>query len=908
MIVRSIKVVDWRCFVGEIAVGPFGDGLNVIYAPNTTGKSTLFEAMRRGLLDGHKVTGKDVEAIRAWGRSLAPKVAVEFVHGGQEYRITKQFLDGPSALLERKERGRYERLAEGTAADEKAREMLTKNPPGRGLSRQENWGLAQVLWAPQGNLAVGPLSRDLVSDIRAMLSAQVSGAGTGPVEKRIEEQYLTFFTGKGKLRTGKDAPRLVHLEGDLAEALAERAKAHERYLVFETLSRRVEELRARRGQTRREAEETMKVLQKARLEAEEYRNLLGERAQQAQRVATVQAQYQALKQRVELIRSTTAEWQQARSALSALESEAPLKHREVEGRERDAARRKAELEDARKGRAAVDRADELAKAALRFNECSRELRRLRELIAGIETAERSLNDWRGRRNSFLAPDPKTLRGLLKAVKDRDEAQVRIEASLIHLEIVPEKDGSAEVLTGENPGSVLLSAGAPTEVRGSPEVAVDLPGIARLRTWGPAGSIAEHRKARSRAEEKIRELSEPFGTSDPDSLESLADQAKALDAKVAEAETQVQTLLAGHSLDELIQERQGLEVTIRGFLDLHPEWVESPPQAERLLAGAEDARQAFISAVEAAETSWEKAQGALTAACGQRETWHRRTEDARRAVTVLEKRLADLSGDGQSDQERDKELQRLAMSWDAAQAALAGIEGRLAPYTYDPKGVVEKLERQMEAVARDSERAREEELRQEAGLESLSLEGPYSALTRAEERVARLEEDVRQERMRVEAIRLLYETVAACRAEAILAVSRPVQDGATRILKRIAGPRLGRIQVGEAFEPSGVVPESLEEPVSLDNLSGGEQEQLYLATRLALAEVLAKDERQLVVLDDVLTATDTGRAARVMNLLEETAERLQMLILTCHPERYLGLKTARFFDLENMGTSLNNSIS
>jgi DNA repair exonuclease SbcCD ATPase subunit len=128
--IRSIKVADWRCFLDGIEVGPFEESLNIIHAPNGTGKSTLFEALRRALLDGHKVTGKDVEGIRPWGRNLAPKVTVEFIHGGQEYRITKQFLDSPSALLERKENGRYHRLAEGVSADEQTREILTRNPPG----------------------------------------------------------------------------------------------------------------------------------------------------------------------------------------------------------------------------------------------------------------------------------------------------------------------------------------------------------------------------------------------------------------------------------------------------------------------------------------------------------------------------------------------------------------------------------------------------------------------------------------------------------------------------------------------------------------------------------------------------------------------------------------------------------
>ena len=68
-------------------------------------------------------------------------------------------------------------------------------------------------------------------------------------------------------------------------------------------------------------------------------------------------------------------------------------------------------------------------------------------------------------------------------------------------------------------------------------------------------------------------------------------------------------------------------------------------------------------------------------------------------------------------------------------------------------------------------------------------------------------------------------------------------------------------------------------------------------RLALGRVLAKDERQLVVLDDVLNATDTGRLARVLTLLEESADHLQIVILTCHPERYRALEQAQFFELQ-----------
>jgi hypothetical protein len=187
MILRSIQVEGWRCFINPVCVGPFSDSLNVLHAPNATGKSTLFEALLRGLLDSHRVTGQEVEALRPWGRSLAPVVTVEFAHGGIDYRLTKRFLDRPSSNLERRENGRFVRLAEGEAADQQVREILSRNPPGRGLARHENWGLAQVLWAPQGDLVLAGLSSDVVSDIREFLGAQISGPGAGLLEGRIED-------------------------------------------------------------------------------------------------------------------------------------------------------------------------------------------------------------------------------------------------------------------------------------------------------------------------------------------------------------------------------------------------------------------------------------------------------------------------------------------------------------------------------------------------------------------------------------------------------------------------------------------------------------------------------------------------------------------------------------------------
>ncbi len=897
MILRSIHVEGWRCFIAPVRVGPFSDGLNVLYAPNATGKSTLFEALLRGLLDSHRVTGQEVEALRPWGRSLAPEVTVEFARGGTDYRLTKRFLDRPSSNLERRENGRFVRLAEGEAADLQVREILTRNPPGRGLARPENRGLAQILWAPQGDLALTKLSGDVVSDIREFLGVQIAGPGAGRLEERIEDTYLQIYTPGGKLRTGRDAPAVVRLHEQLQQAIEQRGHALSQQQAFEEAARRVEDLRARRLQAKRTADEFVKALAKARSSAEAYTTLLADKREREGKAESAEIQYGALKERSDAIKAARKAIQEARDTLERLRGDLLLRAREMEEREKEATRAKSRLEDVRKERLAVEEARQKADLARRYLDTKGKVEELGRRLRRIAQAYRTLTQCRKERSELVAPDTRVLRAIRKAVRERDAAQAYLETTLITLEVVPEKDGSLEIVAGEERGTRTLAPGRSLEVKGSPEVVVEVRGVGRLRARGPSGSVEELRAERDRAVRKLDELTRGFGTMDLEELEALHEKARELDKKVAEAETQLEILLSGDLAEKLDQERAKMTAALEEILVVRPEWKEMPPDLKGLEAAADEIKRAFIAAVEDAETAWESAQNAFTAASTQKATLDVKLEETEKQIRSLEARLTDLTSDSRTDGEREIDLKRFALAWDAATAALKAAEEKLQAFGEDPRVAVAKLEKQRQSAEDEATKALEAEKIEEGRLEHLAAQGPYSALTEAEEEVAMLKEEIAREELRTIAVQLLRDTVVQCRAEALTAVVGPVQLAATRTLQRIAGGRLGGIQLGETFEPAHVLPQLAEIPVRLDDVSGGEREQIYLATRLALAEVLAKEERQLVVLDDVLTATDAGRLARVLTILEEAAQRLQVLIITCHPERYRGLDSTQFFDLE-----------
>lgn len=903
MILRSIQVEGWRCFAQSVQVGPFAEGLNVIHAPNAAGKSSLLEALVRGLFDGHRVTGRDVDALRSWGRTLVPAVTLEFQQAGTEYRLSKRFLDEPSSRLHRKEAGKFIPLAEGEGADEKVRKILAASQPARGLSKPAHWGLAQVLCVQQGELAFEKLSGDLVAGIHESLGVQIAGPKAGPLEAKIEDLHSRFFTRGGKLRSGKEAPPALAMEERLAELSGKRQALLQGMEDLEAASRKVEDLGALRIQAKRDAESLEKELRETRSRASSYAALIEQRKAWEAQAKSAQARHAALRQQIEAIGKARQEIAQAAAEVARLQSDAPAHAREVETLESQSEKARARLEEIRKERGNVDKAWREVEFAQRFVQARDRLAAAQELLEKLTAAEEGLKNRRRQVVEIVAPDAETLRAIRKSVKARDDAQVRLDAALITLEIVPQKAMVLEILSAEETGEKDVSPGKPIEVKGAPEVVVDLKGLARIRARGPTGSVKELREEVEKAVRKIEKLTREFGTAQIEELEQRYEKASGLNKEIAEVTGRLETLLGKRSVEEIDEDRAKAARSVEELLGSHPAWHAGHPDVEALKAEARSMDRSFVSRVEEVEGERDALQKALAKAVSRSASLQSELTGAERAVKSIAGRIAELEKDGRDDGGREAEAAKLALEWDAARASLSEVEERLKAYADDPRSVVEKMEKNLEALRQMATEALEKQKKEEGKLTQLASEGPYSALARTEEEIASLEKEVAAERLSLDAIRLLYETVTASKSEMLSAVARPVEEVASRILQRIAGSRMGSVRLGDSFCLEGIVPKVLEgekkDPVEEQELSGGEKEQVHLAVRLALADVLAREERQLLVLDDVLTATDTGRLARILSILDEFGQRLQMLILTCHPERYRGLVDARFFDLEDL---------
>lgn len=897
MILHSIRVENWRCLLGETSVGPFSDRLNVLFAPNATGKSTLFEALRCALMDNHNTKAKEVEALRPWGRMLSPRVNVEFSVGGTRYRLSKGFLQGAHSKLERFEKGAFCPLAEGPDADKFTRGLFTKTPAKSGISSPDQWGLLQVLWAPQGGLKLDPLSGSLLTDIRQSISEQVIDSRARDLEERLGKRYDHFFTRTGKLKAAAGASPLVALEGSIREKEGQLEAKRAEYAETEILSSSVKGLSARLDGLRVAAKQSEVDLRELEKKTEDYQSLLGELHKREADARTAEAEYGRLKAFLDQVLGLRGDLAETLKKLSALGISIPALETALAGCGE-------EIEQAREavsGALAAKEEGEIllsrSREARRFADLSEKLAKLGQTIAGAKGTRASLDQIEAERADRTFPGLTEIVKIRKAFSALEEAQVLLDASLISLEIVPAADHLARVESGEEPGPVALSAGKENSLQGAPEVCIEVEGFGRIRAFGPCESAEEAREEASQARVALAELTEPYGTADKTALEELYQEGETLKRRAERENDRLSAILGKDTLESLIASRDGLDREWDAILERFPNWKDSAPNPEELESEArsKSAEAAIMlrSAEEAKSTADERHR--KTERDLDRERQQRNSlEESRKG---LEEKLARLEADGKPESDPQAELRALALSWDSARGRVEEFKKQLADLGEDPMEALRK--------ARDVDRGRGEELRQaetdfareSTRLEVLSMKGLYSEIAAMEETLENLRRQYREEKLAADSIKLLWDTYSACRSEMATAVNRAVEEKATEIVSRIAGTAYGRLVLDQSMAPSGFIPGEAGRSVGMEVLSGGESEQVHFAVRLALAAATGSEERQLLVLDDTLMATDGIRFPRILEILEESSENLQVLILTCQPDRFASLAGASRFDLE-----------
>ena len=894
MILRRVSVRGFRCFREPIELVLPDAPVVVLAGPNGAGKSTLLEAVVRCLLDNHNVTGDAVQALRPWGADLAPEIEVEFEHGGHAWRARKRFLDRPFSTLERRAAdGRWSAVAENRGADERLRELLAAEEIKRGLAKQTHSSLLRVLVTPQGRLPLGSLSGPLLEQVREALGASLAGEAGRKAEKRLREVYERWFTDAGKERKASPVRRLR----DAAE------KARERAADAVKAMNEIEAFRAQVKTAARELEAAQAALAKLRPELEAAGTAEAEwkRLKQEERLA--EAEQRAASTSLQALEKAVAEIGRLRKELAErrqkkVEAEKGTQEAEVA----EAAARK-KLEEAEADyRAARSREEELRQlerrleAGREWQAIAREQESLRGLLARVGEIGGEIEKLRGRIAALQAPERTTLDRVRKLAAEIARLDGRIDAALVHAEFVPEIAAGVTVLEGEPRATRRLEPGEVFEVAGEGKVEIEIAGVGRFRARGPAGDLTALRAQRDEAAERLAALTAPFGASDPGVLEQRLRERERLEAEIEKLETERITRLGERSEDGVERRLEELAARRAELAAEYPEWKSAAPDLEAAEAEVEALRKTVGRELEEAERRRRERQE--LAVRKQVEHAERRSEleKLENEIEEKQKRLAELESDGLSEDQRSEELRKRKLRWEDLTRKLEETKRKLGEL---PAGIEERAaelrERaaELERTVREKERAR---MNAEADLGAALRRAPYEVYAEAEEERNAVERELAAAEREAEAVRLAWQCLAQAKQAALGDLAGPVAEEAAGLLERIAGRRLADFELGGDFAVAGLRPPEGPPKVPVEEFSGGEQEQIHLAVRLALARILTGRERHLVVLDDVLLNTDDERLGRIFELIEEWSGRVQLLILTCHPERYRTLGAARFLEL------------
>lgn len=204
-----------------------------------------------------------------------------------------------------------------------------------------------------------------------------------------------------------------------------------------------------------------------------------------------------------------------------------------------------------------------------------------------------------------------------------------------------------------------------------------------------------------------------------------------------------------------------------------------------------------------------------------------------------------------------------------------------PETHEAEDT-QKLDARWRSLEEDVRRLRErvttlEDERYEARKELSRLEGQSPInIAQAELELARLEREREDAELLADALTEACKELNAAIADFQASHRNRLEEAATEHFRKITGVHGRSVVIDDEFRVSlddnGV-------PCDLAQLSKGAQDQLYIALRLAIADLLAADVGLPLIFDDPFASCDSNRLANLGQTLQNIASRRQVIVLS-----------------------------
>lgn len=850
-------------------------GVVVVCGANEIGKSSMIEALDLLLEAKDRSTKKEVKQVKPTHSDVGAEVSAEISCGPYRFVYRKRF--HKKCETELTVITPYREQLTGDEAHERVRAMLAETVD------SDLWHAQRVLQAAS-TAAVDLSGCDALSRALDVAAGDSGGlCGTEPLLiERIDAEYARYFTPTGR-PTGEWAAaiaRLADAEAAVAECAAAVAEVDERVSRHAALTEQVADLSQRR------------IAAGPRVTAAR---------QAADRIAELTAQRREAQLVAEAAAATKAAAAQAHSGrlqlLADIDSRAAAVTQTQAQVQQAAADHAAARADAQACDTALQHATEaLAELERRVQEAQRTVERL----AGREEADRlaarldkidAIQRDRERISAELSTIAVT-EELLRRIEDAAAAVDRIGDQLASTSAAVEFTAVADIHLVIGDRQVSLPAGQSWSITAVGPTAVEVPGVLTARVIPGATTLDVQAKHAAAQQELAAALM-------AGAVAGLA-AARSADQRRRELQgtrDQLGATLAGLCGDEPHDELRSRLARLRAE---HPEQPAEPTGGAADLAAARTELETLAQARACASAECDTHRQAATAAAA-------RLAETATAATVLQNRLDTLRAEldaatGRLAAERasvgDEEL---AASADAALRAEQAAERRVAELAdalaaASPDSVAAELA----DATQESESLRERYEEAAGALREVTIElsvfgseGRQGKLDAAETEREHAASEHSQVGRRARAAQLLRSVMTRHRDTTRQRYVEPYRAELQRLGRPVFGPTF-EVDIDSDLCIRSRTLNGITVPY--ESLSGGAKEQLGILARLAGAALVAKEDAVPVVVDDALGFTDPDRLAKMGQLFDSVGSHGQVIVLTCSPDRYDGVKGAHRIDL------------
>ena len=857
----------------------FHPRFTLIGGPNEAGKSTLVEALHKGLFLKATATGRGVEELRSRLHSGLPEVEIGFEAGGSTWQLRKRF-SGASGTCQLSNTGGV--ALSGAAAEERLAALLGVDGAieGRRIGQlPQRWA---HLWVRQGeagsNLLSGPgAGYDLERLVQQLQQQGPTATLESPldrlVDERIQQHLDGLFTATGKVKAGSPLAqaqeRVKEVQGQLGQAL-------ERQTALETA---MEALRAIGLRLKDIDEQERPAL-----------------AAQRQREATLQLrlaeakplrqQWDGLRQAQQSLHNLELQLTSQRSSQSDQQRQLQTSEKELQHQDQALVGQRRILESLQAQARSNQERQELAQHLLALDNLDREAQQLQAHKDQFSQLQQEAEQWKAELAALPAIGSEQVRALRQGEQRLAQVQARCQAMATHLTLL-QADQPVEL------GGQQLVAGQGVQLSRAEELAVG-PGVRLRISPGGGDATANAEQQRDLCHQQLQQLQRQLGVASSDAAEPLAQRRQALEAELKRLR-QAASAIPWAKLDAQLAELEPRRLRFEQALGRHAA-LQAQLQTSQELPTGRDQLEAWLEQLRGASQQLGREQQGLEHNVHQVQ---QQLEQRRASQRALETSLEQLAGGLQALDERRLLLEHDHGKAEALAHQLQELQGQLAHHDQ----AIELLESQRhhDAASLDQRSqlldAEKDSLLTAKGHNeqlclSLSAIDPQAEVAQRQAELEAAEADSERIHQQADAWALLQTLLHQARREIAERYSEPLGQAIGRYLIDLGPPPQ---QVSLGFDPKAgfgaLQLQQSEQCFDFEELSGGMREQLAAALRLAMAEVLqpAYDNSLPLVFDDAFTNSDPERLLGLSEMLRKGSEAgIQIVLLSCNPRDYATL--------------------